>query len=162
MDKNLFYCDYDTCMLLKRKGFNEMCDAFYGDAFICDGEYISPDHEYEYRVEGKKVDVEHGGWVYRMNNQNHDGLMDAYTCSLVPHPVAVKWLFEKTGVFITVNPYADDGRFLYACDLHMTDKKPDCIINRPLRPKTGFKNPEDAYEYGIRETAKQMEYVSPE
>lgn len=76
MDKNLFYCDYETCMSLKQKGFNEMCDAFYGDAFLYQGEYISPDHEYEYRIEGKTVDVEHGGWLYELLDEKRRIIRD--------------------------------------------------------------------------------------
>lgn len=157
MDKNLFYCDYGTCMLLKRKGFNEMCDALYGDAFLCNGEYISPDHEYEYRIEGKKVDVEHGGWVYKMNNQNYDDFQDGHSCSVVPHPVAVKWLFEKTGMFITVKPYVAEGGFLYACDRHALGPNKDDARTYTVSSRVGFEKPEDAYEYGIVETAKTMD-----
>lgn len=156
MDKNLFYCDYETCMSLKQKGFNEMCEAFYGDAFLYQGKYISPDHEYDYRVEGKTVDVEHGGWVYKLNNKNYDGCMDEDSCSIVSHPVAVKWLFEKTGMFISVKPYVTTEGFFYSCDLLELRKLQDDMGVYSVLKKAGFEKPEDAYEYGIKETLKLM------
>ncbi len=154
MDKNLFYCDYETCMSLKQKGFNEMCDAFYGDAFLHNGEYISPDHEYEYRIEGKKVDVEHGGWVYKMNSRNGDEYMDDHSCSIVSHPVAMKWLFGKTGIFISVKPYATTEGFFYSCNLLELRKLPNDMGVYSILGKSGFDNPENAYEYGIKEILK--------
>ncbi len=154
MDQNLFYCDYETCMSLKQKGFNEMCDAFYGDAFLHNGEYISPDHEYEYRIEGKKVDVEHGGWVYKMNSRNGDEYMDDHSCSIVSHPVAMKWLFGKTGIFISVKPYATTEGFFYSCNLLELRKLPNDMGVYSILGKSGFDNPENAYEYGIKEILK--------
>jgi len=154
MDKNLFYCDYDTCMSLKQKGFNEMCDAFYGDAFLHNGEYISPDHEYEYRIEGKTVDVEHGGWLYNFHNKNDDDYMDEYSCSIVSHPVAIKWLFKKTNIFISVKPYAVKNGFSYECDLLELKNNGNSRGVVVVKNKSGFEKPEDAYDFGIVECAK--------
>lgn len=39
------YCDYQTSMLLKKKGYNEPCETSYGTAVMHNGEDIDEDEE---------------------------------------------------------------------------------------------------------------------
>ena len=66
MDKNLYYCSYETCMLLKQKGFNELCDDFYCDAYLHKGEYVNPDHLEDYNE--SEITVEPGGMFCNLAN----------------------------------------------------------------------------------------------
>lgn len=154
--KNIPYCSYETCMLLKQKGFNEVCDAMYCDAYLYNGEYINSDHIYEYEDEGKKLTIEHGGMFYDHANTNQDGWMSETTCSLVAQQVAAKWLFLHTNTYIIVKPYVTQDGIFWICELVEIRKEPNDMGVYKKMTKLGFSTPELAYEFGINELAKTL------
>lgn len=154
--KNISYCSYETCMLLKKKGFNELCNAMYCDAYLYNGEYINSDHIYEYKDEGKELTIEHGGMFFDHANTNQDEWMSETSCSLVAQQVAVKWLFLRTNTYIIANPYATQDGIFWMCELVETRKEPNDIGIYKKMTKFGFTTPELAYEFGINELAKTL------
>lgn len=154
MDKNLNYCSYETCMLLKQKGFNERCDDFYCDAYLHKGEYVNPDHLHEYKE--SELTVKHGGMFCDLVNTNQDESMDDNFCSLVSQPVAAKWLYQQTNIYISVKPYVTMEGIFWLCNLLETRNKPNDRGIYSKLTKMGFTTPELAYEFGINELAKNM------
>ena len=143
-------------MLLKKKGFNELCHDFYCDAYLYNGEYINIDHIYEYEDEGKELTIEHGGMFCNHTNTNQDEWMNESSCSLVPQQVAAKWLLLRTNTYIIVNPYVTQDGIFWMCELVETRKEPNDMGIYKKMTKFGFITPELAYEFGINELAKTL------
>lgn len=156
MIKNISYCNYETCMLLKKKGFNELCQDFYCDAYLCNGEYINVDHIHEYEDEGKELTIKHGGLFCSHSNTNQEDWMNETACSLVPQQVAAKWLFLRTNTHIIANPYVTQDGIFWMCELVETRKEPNDMGIYKKMTKFGFTTPELAYEFGINELAKTL------
>ena len=154
MDKNLNYCSYETCMLLKQKGFNELCDDFYCDAYLHKGEYVNPDHLEDYNE--SEITVEPGGMFCNLANTNQDDSMNEDFCSLVPQPVAAKWLYQQTNIYILVKPYVTMEGIFWLCNLLEPRNKPNDMGIYSKLTKMGFATPELAYEFGINELTKNM------
>ncbi|MBR4624766.1 MAG: hypothetical protein IKO56_04425 [Alphaproteobacteria bacterium] len=156
MDKNLTYCSYETCMLLKKKGFNELCDDFYCDAYLHEGKYVDPERVKDYKESDKKLTVKHGGMFCDLVNTNKDGSMDENSCSLVSQPVAAKWLYQQTNIYILVKPYVTMEGIFWLCNFLEPRKKQNDMGIYSKLTRMGFTTPELAYEFGINELAKNM------
>ena len=141
-------------MLLKQKGFNELCDDFYCDAYLHKGEYVNPDHLEDYNE--NELTVEHGGMFCDLVNTNQDDTMDENSCSLVPQAVAAKWVYQQTNIYISVKPYVTMEGIFWLCNLLETRNKPNDMGIYSKLTKMGFTTPELAYEFGINELTKNM------
>ena len=106
---NKDYCDYQTGMLLKEKGYNEWCATSFGTAVRHNGEDIDEDDEWSLKVNGRGDEIEYvpGEWVHEFYNKN-ENFKKSKTCCSRPHIYDIcKWLRENHSLHINVFPVED-------------------------------------------------------
>lgn len=122
------YCDYQTSMLLKKKGYNEPCETSYGTAVMHNGEGIDEDDEWSLKVNGRANEIEYvpGGIIHYFYNTNEK--MGRNSCSR-PHIYDVlKWLREVHKIDICIcTGLNSEGKKFYNATIYRIDEENKCV-----------------------------------
>lgn len=139
------YVSFETAKLLKEKGFNEVCRAFWkewdGQIMLC---HCSSGHVFEWC---------HNSMLENYNDEEETNIA-APTLQM-----AMKWLREMHNIHIGDNiTYTEDPEkfppkyYVYVSDTKTGDtliKKECCLAQKNLTPKS-FDSPEEACEAAIK------------
>ena len=131
------YVSFETAKLLKEKGFDCECRAYYTNSVVIGEElHLSRNEPYDY----------------------NNGIYPSYSAPTLQ--VAMKWLRETHNIYIAVNiTYSENPKIFhpdYYVSISNTKTGETCIKemctlveDETLTPK-GFNTPEEAYEASIK------------
>lgn len=113
-----YHLVYDTCMKLKKRGFDVWCNKFYGPYPHHNGEPLGSDEEYELRAEGRGKEITskiiEQTWTHR-----NSMLSNKKCCSCAEINDVVDWMLINWNVHITVHPYwIENHKLAWFCDVH--------------------------------------------
>jgi hypothetical protein len=138
---------YKTAMLLKQRGFDEICHLVYCDDIIHNGKSLSFDEELDLRDEGRENEIEYvaGGRLSNMSGtKNSCDYISETVCTAPSQSIAAKWLREEYGIVVLIRiAYRNnDVEYTYT------------VINTKTRESHDsadyFRKYESAYDFGIR------------
>ena len=148
------HCNYETSMMLKAHGYDELCEMCYSTAIRHNGEDLSFDDEMDLKEEGRGDEIEYvpGGWVERCYNKNSELFADNENdCSAPYIQDVLDWLM-KQGFYVAVDFYCDYDEFNGQKYYH--DPTWDYTIKR-LSDGSVFLHNVDGICYGDKETAEE-------
>lgn len=144
------YCSYETSILLKSLGFDDICKNVYGMGIFYHDEYIDFDEEQELIGEGKKDEIEYipGGWIYgQMHSRNSDSLIKDNECTMPSYEQALKFLRNDYNIHVFLMM---KNRCWHWCVQDLYGGNDFSVSN------TGYGKYEAALDAGIAEIAKNI------
>lgn len=118
---------FPLAKLLKDKGFNEECDSYYNQPLFK-----------ETNVDWERIFAKYGHY----NSQSNSNDL-WFECSAPTIADVVMWLYEKYGIWVSVDFKETDESFQYCCRLIHSNNLPRIFCN------DGFNSPTEAYEKAI-------------
>ena len=138
---------YKTAMLLKQRGFDEICNTVYCDDIVHNGESLSYDEELDLRDAGKGDEIEYiaGGRLSNMGGtKNSCDYIHETVCTAPSQSIAAKWLREEYGIVVLIRiAYTKDG-------VEYTFSVTDTRTRETYESGDYFRKYESAYDFGIR------------
>lgn len=104
---------YETAMLLKECGFDEICDGYYYSETVHNGRHISFEEELDLRAEGRDGEISEikGGMLSTDKCRNSWDWVGDDVCAAPRHGLVKEWLRVEHGVYIDIPLFfTDDGR----------------------------------------------------
>lgn len=142
-----YYLVYETCMSLKKIGFNVWCNKFYGPYPHHNGEPLGSDEEYELRAEGRGKEIT-SKIITQTWNHTNSMLVNKKSCSCPEINDVIDWIFENLNIVFTVIPYWNEDRLVWLCKVnHIKDGYIELM--KTLLP---YDNKYKAYAKGIKWT----------
>ena len=147
------YLIYNTCMKLKKRGFDVWCNKFYGPYPHHNGEPLGEDEEYELRAEGRGKEITSEIILQTWTSRN-SMMFNKKSCSCPDINVVLDWILENWNTHIIVKPYWQENHELsWYCDIYYinkNDNKHDYI--QLMNTITKCDSKYHAYAEGIRWT----------
>ena len=135
---------FETAMLLKEKGFNELCSYYYED-----------DELYKlYHYQGD------GTGFSRNSSPINDRLScEEMQCTAPTQSLAQKWLRETRNITFNANPHSNDGKIIYVVTIKVISSNKYIDFNVMMDTSNKaimFDNYEDAIEVGLKYCLKSI------
>ena len=149
---------YETGMLLKKYGFDELCELYFSSDFQYEGRSISFEEQLDLisaMEEDKIVEIK-GGHIGCHANKNSCDWMDDDTCSAPTLPLVEKWFRDKHGIIIQIRyAYKNNGDVEYT--FSVTDTKTRKMFDCRDYFTSHEKAEDKAIEYAIEHHLKEKE-----
>ena len=135
---------FETAMLLKEKGFNELCCHFYEDNDLCKLSHYQGD-----------------GTGFVRNNSPMDMKLycDEMQCTAPTQSLAQRWLREIHHITFNANPHSNNGEIVYIVTIKVISNKKHVDFNVMMDTRnkaTMFETYEDAIEEGLKYCLKTI------
>lgn len=114
---------YETGMLLKKCGFDEICDGYYCSDFVHEGRSISLEEELDLKAEGRGGEVSEikGGALTTHKCRNSWDWVGGDDCAAPRQSLVEEWLRVEHGIYIEIPFGFDEDRMVYG----FVVRKPD-------------------------------------
>lgn len=140
-----YYLIYETCMKLKKRGFDVWCDKFYAPYPHHNGEPLGSDEEYELRAEGRGNEIT-SKIIMQTWTERNSMLVNNDSCSCPEINTVVDWIFENWNTILTVKPYYTENGLTWFCEVYYV-KDNSIQLMKTLLP---YNHKYKAYADGIR------------
>ena len=158
-----YYVDYPTAKLLRKFGFNVLCELYYEWYPHYKGEPLSFDDECELKSEGKGKEIKYKALIQKMYNIN-TSLGYEKNCSCPSLEVVRSWVLKNFNISFVIKPYYDsENKLLWKSEIYSIKEKTIDLVTALYYGKTDTKILADSIQYAlilIREYLKNNEEKS--